>query len=130
MEHRAAATFLILLIDSRQGRGVEMAPLEGPEGWSRSNTVESTSALKSNCVFLTGSLVHTGGCADTGVVHTGAFYWLCSRSQPVIFPPPLIRRKNSNRMEYNVHFPSYVGTFSIFSFIFRQKEKSYRPSDQ
>ena len=67
MEHRAAATFLILLIDSRQGRGVEMAPLEGPEGWSRSNTVESTSALKSNCVFL------TGGCADTGVVHTGAF---------------------------------------------------------
>lgn len=50
-----------------------MAPLEGPEGWSRSNTVGSTSALKSNCVFLTVSLVHTGGCADTGVVHTGAF---------------------------------------------------------
>ena len=73
MEHKAAATFLILLIDSRQGRGVEMAPLEGPEGWSRSNTVESTSALKINCVFLTGSLVHTGGCADTGVSHTGAF---------------------------------------------------------
>ena len=45
-------------------------------------------------------------------------------------PPPLIRRKNSNRVEYNVHFSSYVGTFSIFPFIFRQKEKSHRPSDQ
>ena len=44
--------------------------------------------------------------------------------------PPLIRRKNSNRVEYNVHFSSYVGTFSIFPFIFRQKEKSHRPSDQ
>ena len=54
----------------------------------------------------------------------------CSRSQTVIFPPPLIRRKNSNRVEYNVHFSSYVGTFSIFPFIFRQKEKSHRPSDQ
>ena len=51
-------------------------------------------------------------------------------SQTVIFPPPLIRRKNSNRVEYNVHFSSYVGTFSIFPFIFRQKEKSHRPSDQ
>lgn len=48
----------------------------------------------------------------------------------VCLPPPLIRRKNSNRVEYNVHFSSYVGTFSIFPFIFRQKEKSHRPSDQ
>lgn len=48
----------------------------------------------------------------------------------IIVPPPLIRRKNSNRVEYNVHFSSYVGTFSIFPFIFRQKEKSHRPSDQ
>ena len=48
----------------------------------------------------------------------------------VYIPPPLICRKNSNRVEYNVHFSSYVGTFSIFPFIFRQKEKSYRPSDQ
>ena len=48
----------------------------------------------------------------------------------VYIPPPLIRRKNSNRVEYNVHFSSYVGTFSIFPFIFRQKEKSHRPSDQ
>lgn len=39
----------------------------------------------------------------------------------VCLPPPLIRRKNSNRVEYNVHFSSYVGTFSIFPFIFRQK---------
>ena len=48
----------------------------------------------------------------------------------VYIPPPLIRRKNSNRVEYNVHFSSYVGTFSIFPFIFRQKEKSHRSSDQ
>lgn len=48
----------------------------------------------------------------------------------IVVPPPLIRRKNSNRVEYNVHFSPYVGTFSIFSFIFKQKEKSYRPSDQ
>lgn len=48
----------------------------------------------------------------------------------VCLPPPLIRRKNSNRVEYNVHFSSYVGTFSIFPFIFRQKGKSHRPSDQ
>ena len=48
----------------------------------------------------------------------------------VVVPPPLIRRKNSNRVEYNVHFSSYVGTFSIFPFIFRQKGKSHRPSDQ
>nr|DAF19341.1 MAG TPA: Protein of unknown function (DUF1422) [Bacteriophage sp.] len=33
-------------------------------------------------------------------------------------------------MEYNVHFSSYVGTFSIFPFIFRRKEKSHRSSDQ
>ncbi len=63
MEHRAAATLLIFLIDSRQGRGVKMAPLEGPE--------RSGGALGSRSVFLTGSLVYTGGCADTGVVHTG-----------------------------------------------------------
>lgn len=48
----------------------------------------------------------------------------------VVVPPPLIRRKNSNRVEYNVHFSSYVGTFSIFPFIFRRKEKSHRSSDQ
>nr|DAP63636.1 MAG TPA: hypothetical protein [Caudoviricetes sp.] len=48
----------------------------------------------------------------------------------VYIPPPLIRRKNSNMVEYNVHFSSYVGTFSVFPLIFRQKEKSYRPSDQ
>lgn len=65
MEHRTAASFLILLIDSRQGRGVEMTPLEGPE---RSGGI---GVLGGSCVFLTGSLVHTGWCADTGVVHTG-----------------------------------------------------------
>ena len=48
----------------------------------------------------------------------------------IVVPPPLIRRKNSNMVEYNVHFSSYVGTFSVFPLIFRQKEKSYRPSDQ
>lgn len=55
--------------------------------------------------------------------HSRSHYSVC-------LPPPLIRRKNSNRVEYNVHFSSYVGTFSIFPFIFRQKEKSHRPSDQ
>ena len=57
------------------------------------------------------------------------FFYSC-RHYSVCLPPPLIRRKNSNRVEYNVHFSSYVGTFSIFPFIFRQKEKSHRPSDQ
>lgn len=71
MEHGAAASFLILLIDGWQRWGVEMTPLERPEGWSRSDIVGSTSAFGSGCVFLTGSLVHTGGCANTGVVHTG-----------------------------------------------------------
>lgn len=68
MEHRAATTLLILFIDGWQGRGVEMTPLEGPE---RSGRI---SALGSSCVFLTGGFIHTGGRADTGVVHTGAVH--------------------------------------------------------
>ena len=66
MEDRPTSTLLVFLIDGRQGRGVEMTPLEGPEG-----SGGSIGALGSVCVFLTGSLIHTGGRADTGVVHTG-----------------------------------------------------------
>ena len=62
MEHRAATSLLILLIDGWQERGIEMAPLEGPE---RSGRI---GAFGSSCVLLTGALVHTGGCADTGIV--------------------------------------------------------------
>lgn len=54
-----------------------------------------------------------------------SFTHLCScRHYSVCLPPPLIRRKNSNRVEYNVHFSSYVGTFSIFPLIFRQKKRA------
>ena len=66
MEHRAAATLPVFLIDGWQRWGVEVAPLEGPKG-----SGVSIGALGSDCVFLTSSLVHTGGCADTGIVHTG-----------------------------------------------------------
>ena len=65
------------------------------------------------------------------IIDISCTIYIPSRSHySVCLPPPLIRRKNSNRVEYNVHFSSYVGTFSIFPFIFRQKEKSHRPSDQ
>ena len=62
MEHGAAATLFILLIDGWQGRCVEMTPLERPERRG------SINALGGSCVFLAGSFVYTGGCA--GDVHT------------------------------------------------------------
>ena len=64
MEHRAAASLLIFLIDGWQGRCVEMAPLERPE---RSGGI-GVGALGSHCVFLTGSLAYAGRCAVD--VHT------------------------------------------------------------
>ena len=48
----------------------------------------------------------------------------CHWKFEIDIPPPLIRRKNSNRVEYNVHFSSYVGTFSIFPFILGKKERA------
>ena len=61
MEHRAATSLLVLLIDGWQERGVEMAPLERPEG-------SGGIGVGISCIFL------TGRCDDVDsacVVHTG-----------------------------------------------------------
>lgn len=75
MEHRAAATLLVLFIDGWQERGVEMAPLEGPEGSGK------IGALGSGCVFLTGGCINV---VSACVVH------ICIVATSVI-PSPLIR---------------------------------------
>ena len=63
MEHGATATLLVLLIDGWQERGVEMAPLEGPEGSGKIGVGIS-------CIFLTGGGINVDFAC---VVHVCAF---------------------------------------------------------